>query len=61
MAKLGEIATFNDLDYDVIEVEGSKINIATPETLFFLKKDTIRPEDKRDAFFLKEVIKKKSE
>ncbi len=61
MAKLGEVATFNDLDYDVIEVEGSKINIATPETLYFLKKDTIRPEDKRDAFFLKEVIKNKSD
>ncbi len=29
-----------------------KLRIATMETLYWLKKDTIRPEDRRDASFL---------
>ncbi len=46
--------------YELREVEGVSIRIATPETLFKMKKDTVRPEDKRDAWFLAELIAKKS-
>ncbi|MBI1930715.1 nucleotidyl transferase AbiEii/AbiGii toxin family protein [Candidatus Poribacteria bacterium] len=56
MARLGEVATFDDLEYEIINYEGTQIKIATPETLYQLKKDTIRDKDKMDAIFLKALI-----
>ena len=57
MAKVGEVFSFDDLEYETIEYETTKIKIATPATLYKLKKDTIRHQDKVDASFLKELIK----
>ena len=37
MAQLGEVATYNDLKYEVMEIEGQKIRVATAETLLKLK------------------------
>jgi predicted nucleotidyltransferase len=59
MAKLGETATYDDLKYEIMEIEGQKIRVATAETLLRLKENTIRPEDKGDAFFLRELLKRK--
>lgn len=57
MARLGEVATFEDLEYEIINYQGIEIKIGTPETLYNLKKDTVRHKDKIDALFLKELIK----
>jgi len=57
LARLGEVATYDDLEYEAIEIQGVQIKVATPETLYRLKKDTVRSEDKMDAMFLKELIK----
>lgn len=57
MVNLGEKITFDDLEYEIIEYQGVKVKIATPETLYYLKKDTVRDKDKIDAFYLKELIK----
>ena len=59
IVKIGEIFTYTDRDYEILEVEGHKIKIATIETLFKLKEGTIRPIDKNDALFLKELMKRK--
>jgi len=59
LARLGEVATFHDLEYEIIEIQNTRIRVATPETLYRLKKDTVRPEDKLDAMFLREIIKTK--
>jgi hypothetical protein len=59
MAQLGEAATYEDLEYEIMEVLGQKIRVATAETLLKLKQDTIRPEDKGDALFLKELLQRK--
>lgn len=56
IAGIGEMFRFEDLEWEVREVEGALVRIATPETLFRMKKDTIRPEDQRDARFLAELI-----
>lgn len=56
MARLGEVAVYEDLEYEIINYQGIKIRIATPETLYNLKKDTIRYKDKFDAAYLKELI-----
>ncbi|MCP4130819.1 MAG: hypothetical protein GY754_07540 [bacterium] len=59
ISRLGEMAAYEDLEYETIDYQGVKIKIATPETLFDLKKDTVRPQDKQDAMFLHELIKNK--
>jgi hypothetical protein len=59
LSRLGDVATYYDLEYEVIDFQGIKIKIATLETLYRLKKDTVRPEDKIDAIFLEELIKAK--
>lgn len=56
MARVGELATFEDLDYEIIDYQGVKIKIAKPESLFRLKKDSIRDKDRIDAIFLKKLI-----
>jgi len=57
LIKIGDAFTYQDLEYDTIEFEGHKIKIATVETLYKLKKDTVRPIDKADALFLEELIR----
>jgi len=59
MSCLGDVATYDDVEFEVVDFEETKIKIATPEALYHLKKDTVRPEDKRDAIFLRELIKTK--
>jgi hypothetical protein len=59
MARVGELATFEDLEYETIDYQGIKIKIAKPEALFRLKKDSIRDKDKIDANFLKKLIETK--
>jgi predicted nucleotidyltransferase len=58
MSRLGEVATYHDLNYEIVDFEGVRIKIASAETLYNLKKDTVRPEDKADAIFLKQLIEK---
>ena len=59
MARLGEAVSFEDLEYETIAYQGTKIRIGTPETLYKLKKNTVRDRDKIDAIFLEELIKAK--
>jgi hypothetical protein len=47
---------YDDLQYEVQEIDGVKIKIATPETLYKLKKDTLREKDKIDSVFLNKLI-----
>jgi len=56
IAGIGEMFRYEDLECEVREVAGARVRIATPETLLRMKKDTVRPEDKRDARFLAELI-----
>lgn len=59
MTKIGEAFSYDDLEFEIIEIEGVKIRIATAETLFKMKKNTVREKDKMDAIFLKERIENK--
>ncbi len=53
LTRLGELARFDDLEYEVVEVEGVAIRVATPKTLLWLKAHTIRPQDHADAAALR--------
>lgn len=54
LTKLGEFATFDSLEIQEIESNGVKIRLASPKTLYWLKKDTLREIDHMDAERLKE-------
>lgn len=56
IAGIGKMFRYEDLHFEVRDIEGVPVRLATPETLFKMKKDTVRPEDERDAWFLSELI-----
>ncbi|UCH97302.1 MAG: nucleotidyl transferase AbiEii/AbiGii toxin family protein [Candidatus Aminicenantes bacterium] len=57
MARIGEVAVYEDLEFETILHDGINVRIATPETLYNLKKDTIRHKDRFDAAYLLDLIK----
>ncbi len=59
MTRIGEVAEYEDLKWEEFEYLGTPIRIASPETLFMLKRDTVRPKDKVDAVFLSELISRR--
>ncbi len=59
MARIGELAAYEDIEFETIEKEGVPIHLATVESLYKLKKDSIRPEDQRDLFYLETLLKNK--
>jgi hypothetical protein len=61
IAKIGDAFSFEDVRYDVIDVEGHKIKVATVESLYRLKSGTIRPIDRSDSVFLDALMKRHKE
>jgi len=49
MTRLGEAAAFDTVDSVIKEIEGIRVKVATPLSLYRLKKDTVRPLDRQDA------------
>ena len=54
LTRLGEFASYEDLEAQSIEVEGIHVRVATPRSLYWLKKDTVREIDHADAAALRE-------
>ena len=54
LTRLGEYASFDDLEVAEIEIDEVKVRLVTPRTLYWLKKDTVRDLDRIDAQFIKE-------
>ena len=54
LTRLGEFASYDDLDIAEIEVDDVKVRLVTPQILYWLKKGTIRDIDRADAQFLKQ-------
>jgi hypothetical protein len=61
LTRLGEVASFETIDAEVKEVEGTKVRVATPMALYRLKKGTVRSQDHADAAALRERFKLKDE
>jgi hypothetical protein len=53
LARLGDAFRFEDLEAETLEVGGVRIRVATPRTLYLMKRDTVRPQDRLDAEMLK--------
>jgi len=54
LTRLGESASFETIDSEIKEIQGTKVNVATPLALYRLKKGTIRAQDHADAAVLRE-------
>jgi hypothetical protein len=54
MTRLGEAVDYGSIDAETKHVQGIRVRVATPRALFDLKKDTLRPLDRRDAAALAE-------
>jgi hypothetical protein len=55
LARLGEAFRYEDLESEEMMLDGIRIQVATPRTLWRMKKDTVRPQDRVDA----EAIRRK--
>jgi len=56
VTRLGEAFSFTDLDVERLPFEGFTISVITPETLYRMKKDTVRPKDRIDADWLRRTF-----
>ncbi len=56
LTRLGKAFTWEDLDTEEHEVEGVPVRVATPATLYRMKRDTVRLQDRADADMLCEVF-----
>lgn len=57
MARLGDAFAFDDLEWVEQLVAGVVVRVATPRTLYLMKKDTLRPQDRLDAAALREKFR----
>jgi hypothetical protein len=54
IGRVGEFAQYDDVDAQEIEVRGVGVRVATPRSLYWLKKGTLRAIDRADAEALRE-------
>jgi hypothetical protein len=61
LTRLGSTASYETVKSEVKEVQGVRVRVATPQALYQLKKDTVRPIDRWDAAVLRERFKLREE
>jgi hypothetical protein len=54
LTRLGEAAVYETVEAETKDVGGTRVVVATPRSLYRLKKDTVRPIDRQDASVLRE-------
>jgi hypothetical protein len=54
LARLGTAFSFDDLEVEIHEVRGVPVRVATPGTLYRMKRGTLRPVDRADAATLRD-------
>jgi hypothetical protein len=54
LTRLGEAASFETVAAETKDIEGTRVNVATPAALYRLKKSTVRAKDHQDAAALRE-------
>ncbi len=56
LTRLGDSFEYHDLEYEEVLVEETRVRVATPLTLYRLKKNTVRPIDRADAIALRQAF-----
>ena len=54
MTRLGDATSFETVEAETKVIDGIRVRVATPLALYRMKKDTVRPLDRRDAAALAE-------
>lgn len=49
VSRLGEAFSFADLEVLEVDVGGTALHVVSPQTLYEMKRDTVRPHDRADA------------
>ncbi len=49
LTRLGEAFRYEDLETQRMPFEGMLVTVVSPQTLYRMKKDTVRPKDRMDA------------
>jgi len=57
LTRLGEAFHYRDLEAVRIDLDGQQVSVASPKTLFRMKKGTVRPKDWGDAEALRRRFK----
>ena len=52
--RLGEAFHYDDIEVELLNVEGMQVPVATPRMIYRMKKDTVRLQDRADAERLRE-------
>ena len=61
VTRLGEAFRYEDITSRRLDFDGLPVNVATPEVLYRMKKDTVRPKDWGDAEALRRRFKLEEE
>lgn len=61
VTRLGEAFRYEDITSQRLDFDGLAVNVATPEVLYRMKKDTVRPKDWGDAEALRRRFKLEEE
>jgi hypothetical protein len=61
LTRLGEAASFETVEAEIKDIDGTSVKVATPAALYRLKKGTIRLQDRADAAALRERFDLKDE
>jgi hypothetical protein len=61
LTRLGEAASFETIDAEVKDIDGTLVRVATPAALYKMKKGTVRLQDQADAAALRERFNLKDE
>ncbi len=56
LGRLGSAISFDDLEFQMMEIEGVPVRVATALTLYRMKRETIRPIDRIDAEVLRDAF-----
>ncbi|MGH8775234.1 MAG: hypothetical protein ACRDWI_08695 [Jiangellaceae bacterium] len=54
VGRLGDAFAFDDIEAQLIDIDGTAVPVATPRMLYRMKRDTVRPQDRADAEILRE-------
>jgi len=61
LTRLGEVASFETVEAEIKDIDGTSVRVATPVALYRLKKGTVRLQDQADAAALRERFNLKDE
>ena len=61
LTRLGEAASFETIDAEIKDIDGTLVRVATPAALYKMKKGTVRLQDQADAAALRERFNLKDE